>query len=84
MVAAIDALLENSEMTLVVVSHHLEDLPHGITHVLALGHSTTLFGPRAEVLTDEALGLVYERPIRVYEVGGRLVAFQAIASSSSR
>jgi len=84
MVHAIDTLVDHSETTLVVVVHHLEDLPRGITHVLALGHSETIFGPRAEVLTDTALTAVFDRPIRVYEVGGRMVAFQGSSSSSSR
>jgi len=82
MVAAIDALIEGSETTLVVVAHHLEDLPRATTHVLALGRTTTLFGSREEVLTDEVLSAIYARPVRVYEIGGRMVAFGSSSSST--
>jgi len=60
------------ELTTLMVSHHLEELPPGTTHALLLSHgSVVAAGPVSEVFTPEALGRCYGLPVRVEESGGR-------------
>lgn len=62
----------------VLVTHHLEELPRGITHLLLLSHGRVVAqGPLAEVLTDRNLSRAYQTPLRVSEVDGRHTAFAA-------
>ena len=61
--------------TLVVVTHHLEEIPPGITHavLLAAGH-VVASGPIERVLTDGHLSACFGLPLRVSTVGGRWTA----------
>lgn len=58
--------------TMIMVTHHLEEIPPGITHALLLGdgkvHSA---GPIGEVLTAENLTEVYGIPLDVFQDEGR-------------
>lgn len=61
--------------TLVLVTHHLEEIPPGISHALLLasGH-VVASGPIDRVLTDEHLSSCYGIPLTVSSIGGRWVA----------
>ncbi len=58
--------------TLVLVTHHLEEVPPGVTHAMALrGGRVTAAGPIAEVLTGDVLGATFGLPLRVAAAAGR-------------
>jgi iron complex transport system ATP-binding protein len=61
---------------LIMVSHHVEEIPPGITHVLLLrAGAVVAAGPIAEVLTGEALSRCFGLPLAVDEVAvGRYAA----------
>lgn len=68
--------------TLVLVTHHVEEIPPGITHALLLGGGTVVAaGPIGEVLTDEAMSRAYGVPIRMESVSGRWLAIARRAAS---
>ena len=61
--------------TLVMVTHHVEEIPTGFTHALLLdqgGIVTT--GPIEQVLTSDNLSAAFHQPIQVDHVGGRFFA----------
>ena len=61
--------------TLVVVTHHLEEIPPGITHALLLAAGNVVAsGPIEQVLTDEHLSACFGLPLSVSTVGGRWTA----------
>ena len=56
----------------VLVSHHVEEIPPGITHCLLLsGGRIVAAGPIAETLTDENLSATFDLPLTVTTDGGR-------------
>jgi iron complex transport system ATP-binding protein len=60
---------------LVLVTHHVEELPTGITHAgLVRGGRLTASGPVSEVLTSEAVSLCFGIPITVEQSEGRWTA----------
>ncbi len=74
--SAIDSLArERAEMPWVMVSHHLEDLPSSVTHVLLLSEGRILAkGPVDEMLTSELVTACYGFPIEVHSFNGRWAA----------
>ncbi|MQA98128.1 MAG: ATP-binding cassette domain-containing protein [Streptosporangiales bacterium] len=61
--------------TLIMVTHHVEEIPDGFTHVLMLnGGRVIAAGPVAETLTDEALSATFGLPLTVGRYDGRWVA----------
>lgn len=62
--------------TTILVTHHLEELPQGLTHLLLLdGGRVVAAGPLEEVLTSENLSAAYGTPLRLRSVDGRWTAF---------
>jgi iron complex transport system ATP-binding protein len=60
---------------IVLVTHHLEEIPPGFTHALVLKGGTTLAsGPLAEIVNSETLTEAYELRLTVDERGGRYAA----------
>jgi iron complex transport system ATP-binding protein len=60
---------------LVLVTHHVEELPAGITHAgLVSGGRLTAAGPVSEVLTSEAVSSCFGIPISVQRAEGRWTA----------
>jgi len=60
---------------LVLVTHHVEELPTGITHAgLVRGGRLTAAGPVADVLTSEAVSFCFGIPITVQRAEGRWTA----------
>lgn len=77
----LDRLLsEPSPPSVVLVTHHLEELPRGITNVLLLnGGKIVATGPTTDTLTDAHLSETFALPIRVKQHDGRYVAMIAPA-----
>jgi len=73
LLTAFDAMArEHPGMPTVMVSHHLEDLPSSVTHVLLLRDGRVLAaGPARELLTSEMITACYGFPIDVHEWDGR-------------
>ncbi|MDQ1128442.1 ABC transporter ATP-binding protein [Microbacterium sp. SORGH_AS_0888] len=60
---------------MVMVTHHVEEIPVGFTHVLLLREGGVVAsGPLAETLTAEALTETFGVPIELTENGGRYAA----------
>jgi iron complex transport system ATP-binding protein len=60
---------------LVLVTHHVEEIPPGFTHALLLRQARVVAaGPLAEVLTDEMLTATFDVPLRVTRAGNRWTA----------
>lgn len=63
--------------TSVLVTHHLEELPRNLTHLMLLNHGKVVAqGPLDQVLTSRNLSRTYETPLRLTEVDGRYTAFK--------
>lgn len=74
--ARLDALAETRPaLATVHVSHHVEELPAGLTHALLLRRGRVVAaGPAASVLIDEHLSACFGAPVRVTAAGGRRMA----------
>ncbi len=60
---------------IVMVTHHVEEIPRGFTHALLLGKGSVIAaGPLAEVITAETLGEAFGLALTVTEEGGRYMA----------
>lgn len=58
--------------TLVLVTHHVEEIVPGFTHVLVLRAGTVLAAGRREaVMTSETLSRAFDTPVRLMERDGR-------------
>jgi iron complex transport system ATP-binding protein len=79
LVADLDRLLgEPDGPTVVLVTHHLEELPTGIAEtVLLRGGRVVAAGPTAETLTDEHVSAAFGLPVRVRGEAGRYSAVAA-------
>lgn len=63
--------LAHGGTTLVLVTHHLEEILPEIDHVILLRDGRVFAqGPKAEVLRSETLSAQYGAPIRVWQSGG--------------
>lgn len=64
--------------TIVMVTHHVEEIPVGFTHALLLRDGAVeAAGPLAEALTPEVLSRTYGLPVDLKEEGGRYTARRA-------
>ncbi|HYY10063.1 MAG TPA: ABC transporter ATP-binding protein [Kineosporiaceae bacterium] len=60
---------------LVLVTHHVEEIPPGFTHGLLLRRGRIVAaGPLADVLTDDTLSATFDLPLEVSHSGNRWVA----------
>ena len=68
--------LASAGRNIIVVTHHLNEIPPEIDRVVLLRDGKIAAdGRKQEVLTDEILGDVYETPIRVTEIDGYYLAY---------
>ncbi|RMI13693.1 ABC transporter ATP-binding protein [Cellulomonas triticagri] len=76
LVAALAELAgDRKSPALVLVTHHVEEIPPGFTHLLLLaGGKVHAAGPVAEVLTGENLTAAFGTPLQVERVGDRWTA----------
>jgi len=66
---------EPKSPAIIMVTHHVEEIPVGFTHVLLLsGGRVVSAGPLAEALTAEALTEAFGLPIELRETDGRFTA----------
>jgi len=73
-----DLCSDPSAPTTVLVTHHLEEIPSGVTHALLLNHGRSVAqGSIDQVLTDANLSQTYEMPLRVRYDDGRWSARSA-------
>lgn len=72
----VDALAAAApELTTVLVTHHLEELPETTTHALAIARGEIVAaGAVDEVVTTDVISRAFEYPIRVSREGGRWAA----------
>ncbi|MFT4122736.1 MAG: ABC transporter ATP-binding protein [Microbacteriaceae bacterium] len=65
---------------IVMVTHHVEEIPPGFTHALLLGRGrVSAAGPLREVITSERLSEAFGLPLTVTEAEGRFAARAARA-----
>jgi iron complex transport system ATP-binding protein len=58
--------------TLILVTHHVEEIVSGFSHVLALkAGKVAAAGPRSGLLTSELLSDIFGEPVRLVEQNGR-------------
>lgn len=68
----------------VMVTHHVEEVPVGFTHAMLLrGGSSVASGPLSQVLTGRGLTRAFGTPITVGRFGGRYFAVSATAMTAS-
>ena len=71
-------------LNIVVVTHHLNEIPPDIDRVIVLKQGTIVAdGDRASVLTGSLLSEVYETPVRVAEIDGYYLAYPGEPSSKT-
>ncbi len=64
-----------SSPAIVMVTHHVEEIPQGFTHALLLADGKVVAaGPLAEALTAENLSRTFDLPIELSEADGRFAA----------
>jgi iron complex transport system ATP-binding protein len=57
---------------LVLVTHHVEEIPPGFTHALMMRQGTVVAsGPLTDVLTDENLSVTFDVPLQVRQAAQR-------------
>lgn len=67
--------LDPDAPTMVLVTHHLEEIPEGITHALLLANGKALAaGPIDQVLTSARMSEAYQMPLQVTKFGRRWTA----------
>lgn len=76
MIEALERILDqhHRDGALIMVAHHLEDLPSSITHVLLMSTTGHWHGTSDEILTSEVLTRAFNHPIEVHNVAGRRIA----------
>jgi iron complex transport system ATP-binding protein len=76
LLAALEALaVERPELAIVLVSHHLEELPRTTSRALLIRHGESIAaGPAAEVLTGESVSACFGIRVDVDRVDGRWAA----------
>ncbi|GLZ08008.1 ABC transporter ATP-binding protein [Actinomadura sp. NBRC 104412] len=76
LLSALDELrAERPDLTSVLVTHHLEELPTSTTHALLLRDGAVLAsGPADDVLTTELVSACFDHPIAIARHNGRWTA----------
>lgn len=68
--------LANKGRNIVLVTHHLNEIPPEIDRVIVLKEGTIVAdGPKKDVLTSELVSEVYATPIRIVEENGHFLAY---------
>ena len=79
-----DLTATHPELPMVIVSHHLEELPSSITHVLLMKEARVLgLGPASEMLTSTWISECFGFPIEVQSFNGRWSARAAAGWTAS-
>jgi iron complex transport system ATP-binding protein len=77
LVATLDGLAADpTAPTMVLVTHHVEEIPSGITHALLLRHGRVVAqGPVGQTLTGPLLTACFGVPLQVERRDGRWIAW---------
>ncbi|NIV17525.1 MAG: ATP-binding cassette domain-containing protein [Woeseiaceae bacterium] len=76
--------LSRSGHNIVIVTHHLDDIPPEINRVIVLRKGRIVAdGGKSEVLTGEVLSTAYDTPVRVIEVDGYFLAYPGDTSQKT-
>lgn len=79
-----DICLDPASPATVLVTHHVEEIPEGITHALLLKHGEVMVaGPVHEVLTNENMSRTFDIDLRISNVDGRWAARANLASHAA-
>ncbi len=80
-----DLALDPNAPATVMVTHHVEEIPAGITHALLLRQGRVVAaGPLRETLTAEALSDTFQLPLSLTEDDGRWMARSANGRGGAR
>ena len=72
--------VDETSPTSVMVTHHVEEIPEGVTHALFLKQGRVVaMGPIHDVMTPEVLTRTFDLPLTIREVDGRWHAQAALA-----
>ncbi|MBW3621464.1 MAG: ATP-binding cassette domain-containing protein [Actinobacteria bacterium] len=75
LLADLDRLMTGDGPTVVLITHHLEEIPSGTVDALLLRDARVqAHGPVTEVLTDDHLSATFGTPLTIDRRGGRLTA----------
>lgn len=67
---------DESAPAMVMVTHHLEEVPDGFTHALLLREGRVVAaGPVGHVMTQKNLSETFDMPLKLVKVGDRYAAF---------
>jgi iron complex transport system ATP-binding protein len=67
--------LDEEAPAVVLVSHHVEEIPPGFTHVLMLREGRVVVaGPLEHVMTEQALSQTFGMPLLLQHADGRWAA----------
>lgn len=78
-----DLALDPDAPAMVMITHHLEEIPYGFTHALLLDEGTVIAqGLIEDVLTSENVSKAYHQPIEVQHDDGRFYARRARSARS--
>ena len=78
-----DLALDPDAPAMVMITHHLEEIPYGFTHALLLDEGTVIAqGLIEDVLTRENVSKAYHQPIEVQHDDGRFYARRARSARS--
>ena len=82
LVSTLSGLAQDEEApALVLVSHHVEEIPPGFTHVLMLREGRVVVaGPLERVLSEETLSETFETPLLLQYADGRWAARRRTSS----
>ena len=82
LVATLSALAVDEEAPAVVlVSHHVEEVPPGFTHVLMLREGgVVVAGPLEQVMTEQTLSETFGMPLQLQYADGRWAARRRTSS----
>lgn len=73
-----DLALDPDAPAMVMITHHLEEIPYGFTHAMLLDEGTVIAqGLIEDVLTSENVSQAYHQPIEVQHDDGRFYARRA-------
>ena len=77
LVATLDALaLDPSTPPVVMVTHHVEEIPSSFTHALLMRQGSVIAqGPVDDVVTEASLRACYDLPLRLERRDGRWLAW---------
>lgn len=78
-----DLALDPDAPAMVMITHHLEEIPYGFTHAMLLDEGTVIAqGLIEDVLTSENVSRAYHQPIEVQHDDGRFYARRARSARS--